>query len=442
MSGAGDEKGSRTYIDRIMDARPPAPATTPGPLRLTEGGGCMSLFGLPFLAAGVFLVGAATGAVPFENAGELPRWAPGVFLAMGAVFGAVGGTLALGRRWTTLDRSRKTLVREWGLVVPMRSEERWIGDHEAVVLHREEGDSDSADTWPVALRTRSAGELPLSSGTDYAAARAKAEAVARYLGVPLVDATTPRPSEAAIGRVGASLGERLRDGDEAAPDFPRPVRPRSQVTEHRGSAEIVLPAPPFARGRLVLVAATGGVFAWAAPGILRFFEATGTPGGVQVAALGFIAFVFVVVPVAGALGDLLRSVRGGTVVTVSPEGIVIEERGAWRSRFTRIAAEDVLGLDHATTDDAMAEAWAEGRRRVGSRQRAPASGPTPPPTPSSNPPIPGGREPGWARAVRRLVPSKGVIVKTRSGLVPLGAGLPDDEVRWLHGVVARGLGGS
>ncbi len=401
----------------------------------------MSLFGLPFLAAGAFLVGAATGAVPFENADEIPRWAPAVFLSMGAVFGAVGGALALGRRWTTLDRSRKTLVREWGLLVPMRSEERWIGDHEAVVLGRKEGDSDSADTWPVVLRTRSGEALPISGGTDFAAARAQAESVARYLGVPLVDATTPRPSETAAGRLGASLRDRLRDGDEEAPDFPRPVRPRSQVTQHRGSAEIALPAPPFARSRLVMAAASGGVFAWAAPGILRFFEATGTPGGVQVAALGFIASVFVVIPVAGALGDLLRSVRGGTLVTVSPEGIVIEERGAWRSRFTRIAAGDVLGLDHGTTDDAMAEAWAEGRRRVASRRRDQRSARTPPPTASSTPPSPVGREPGWARAVRRLVPSKGVLVKTRSGLVALGAGLPDDEVRWLHGVVARGLVG-
>lgn len=411
-----------------MLKRRPLPAAAPGPLRLREGGGCVSVFGLPFFGAGILLLLAATGVVPFENADELPAWAPPLVLLMGAVFAAVGGGLVLGRRWTTVDATRRKVLKEWGLLVPLRSEEHWIEDHDAVVLRRVEGDSDTADSWPLVLRARSGADLVLSSGTDFAKARAQAEEVARYLGFPLVDATTPRISETPPGLFGTALGERLRDGDEEAPAFPRPARPRSQVREHGGGAEIVLSPAPFARSRLVMLAASGAVFAWAAPGILRFFDATGTPGGVQVAALGFLALLFVVVPVVGALGDLLRSTRGGTVVTVSAEGVVIEERGALRSRITRIEADDVLGLDYATTDDALAAARADARERI---ER---TGRRPPPLAA------GGREPGWVGALSRLVPSKGVIVKTRSGLIPIGAGLPDDEVRWLQGVIARALG--
>jgi hypothetical protein len=44
--------------------------------------------------------------------------------------------------------------------------------------------------------------------------------------------------------------------------------------------------------------------------------------------------------------------------------------------------------------------------------------------------------------LRRLVASKGVIVKSRKGILSFGAGLPDDEVRYLHATVARALGGS
>jgi hypothetical protein len=41
----------------------------------------------------------------------------------------------------------------------------------------------------------------------------------------------------------------------------------------------------------------------------------------------------------------------------------------------------------------------------------------------------------------RVPPSDGVIVKCRAGLVPLGAGLPDDEVRYLYAVIGQALGG-
>jgi len=388
----------------------------------------MSLFGLPFLAAGVFLLLAATGVVPFENADELPGWAPAVVFLVGAAFSAVGGGLVFGRRWTTLDTGRRRIVKEWGLLVPLRREEHWIEDHEAVVLRRDEGDSDSADTWPVLLRARSGTDLVLSRETDFAKARGQAEEVARYLGFPLVDATTRQVSEAAADRVGASFRERLRDGDQEVWAPSRPPRLRSQVREHHSGAEIVIPGPGFARSRLVMLAASGTVFAWAAPGILRFFDATRTPHGVQMAALGFLGFFFVVLPLLGVVNELARSQRARTVVEVSSTGIVVEERGAWRSRFTRVSADDILGLDYGTTDDALAAAGADARRRLEH------SGRRPPPL------IPGGREPGWARALRRLVPSKGVIVKTRSGLIPVGAGLPDDEVRWLHAVVARALG--
>jgi hypothetical protein len=44
--------------------------------------------------------------------------------------------------------------------------------------------------------------------------------------------------------------------------------------------------------------------------------------------------------------------------------------------------------------------------------------------------------------LRRLVTSKGVIVKSRKGLHSFGTGLPDDEVRYLHAAVVRALGGS
>jgi len=50
--------------------------------------------------------------------------------------------------------------------------------------------------------------------------------------------------------------------------------------------------------------------------------------------------------------------------------------------------------------------------------------------------------PGWLLAgLRWLAKSKGIIVKSRNGLVTVGAGLPDEEIRYLYAVVLRVLGG-
>jgi hypothetical protein len=50
---------------------------------------------------------------------------------------------------------------------------------------------------------------------------------------------------------------------------------------------------------------------------------------------------------------------------------------------------------------------------------------------------PAGGAPAW---MRRLVKSRGIQVKCRQGIVAFGAGLPDDEVRYLHALVESALG--
>jgi hypothetical protein len=43
-------------------------------LELKTGGGCLGIFGLPFLLAGIFLLIAAWGLFPLANALEIPGW--------------------------------------------------------------------------------------------------------------------------------------------------------------------------------------------------------------------------------------------------------------------------------------------------------------------------------------------------------------------------------
>jgi len=414
-----------------MGASGPFRHLGPDRLQVREGGGCLSLFGLPFLAAGIFVTLIGARIVPIQNAGQVPAWAWPLILLMGLVFVAVGAGLVFGRRWTTLDAGRGIIRKQWGLLVPLRGEEYSLHDYEVVLLRFEAGDSDTADRFPVLLKARAGrADLALSSPTQYGESREQAAAVARFLGFPLVDTSTDHESVTHADRVDATFQERLRAGDDHREEAIRPLRMQSQVRESSRAVEIVIPGPGFRPGTLVGFAVSAGLLAYVAPQLHRFFRQTNTPKVVQFVFFGFAVLLFVVIPLLGVINSVVLAFRGRTLVTVSVEGIVIEERGAWRVKTTRLSAADILGLDYGTADAALASARHAAERRVTQAGRILPS------------PARGGAEPRWLSALRRLVPSKGIIVKSRSGLISFGAGLPDEEIRYLHAVVARALGGA
>jgi len=53
-----------------------------GCLEIREGGGCLTFFGLPFFAAGIFLALAVLGLAPLENAQSLDWWGKPPLIAM------------------------------------------------------------------------------------------------------------------------------------------------------------------------------------------------------------------------------------------------------------------------------------------------------------------------------------------------------------------------
>jgi hypothetical protein len=391
----------------------------PDRLEIREGGGCLSVFGVPFLAAGVFVTLIGARIVPVENARDIPLWAWPLIVLMGLVFVAVGGGLVLGRRWTILDAGRGTISKQWGLLVPMRGEAHSLASYDAVIVRFEAGDSDTADGYPILLRAKSGGtDLTLQSSTQYGESREGAAAVAKFLHFPLVDAVTTHESVLAADRADAPFPEQM---PEAAPrgDAARPLRMQSRVRESSRTVEIVLPGPGFNWRKLVGPAICVGALAYLAPEVLRFFRQTHTPEAVQMVFLGFAILIFVVIPLVSVLNAVRSAIRGRTLVTASPEGMVIEERGAWRAQWTRLPAAEILGLDYGTAEEAFDPARGDAARRDPARR---------------------GLAPRWIAMMRRLVRSKGITVKSRKGLFTFGAGLPDDEVRYLHTLVARALG--
>src|SRR5688572_24931839 len=106
----------------------------PGRLEVRDGGGCLSLFGLPFFCAGLAVMLISFGIIPLSNAHEVQWYAWPILFLMGAVFTTVGGVLVFGRTWTTFSTAERTVVVQYGLVVPMRAKTYPIGDYSAVLI--------------------------------------------------------------------------------------------------------------------------------------------------------------------------------------------------------------------------------------------------------------------------------------------------------------------
>jgi hypothetical protein len=380
---------------------PPAPLRQSAPysLELNEGGGWAMLFGLPFFVAGVFLLGAAVGYVPVNAHGQM--W-PRVLMALMCPFFVVpGGLLLFGRVWLTLDRSRGMLTRRMGLLVPMKTEERPLSDFKDVLMVVESGSK--ADTYPVKLRARDGKDFTISSSRQFGDAWTMAEYLARFLGLPLADQTTDHET---VVRVGESLRERL---GARLPTVAAPSTMQSEVRDSGRQLTIVIPDAKLPQVRSIFRFLPAAMALIVVPMVLRFLG--DTPWPMQAFVVIFVLMFFGIPSmVMSAVG---RRKRLGTTIMASSTGLVIERPGERQA----IAATDVLDVDYSTLES-MAQSVKASQADV-----APARS-----------------EEVVVRFLRKWVPSRGIIVKTRQGMVTFGEGLPDAELAYLQSVLRKALG--
>ncbi len=387
----------------------------------------MSVFGLPFFAAGVFMFLVTFGVVPVSNADEMPGWGWPALMLMGAAFTAVGGALVFGRSWTTIDRSQRAVIKQWGLVVPLKERTFPLEGYTAVTLGFVQGDSDTSDRFPVGLKARAGTDLPLCSFTVYGESRACAVAVAKHLHLDIEDASTDHAVRLSSSEADQSLQQRASRDPFRRETASRPPGARSQVSRETGQIRIVIP-----RSRLHPIVLAAGLIPLAiplfiGPPLAEFFRGSQTPDPVAWAFLGFITFFFGVVPAMTVMNGFLRSRRGATVVLVSPQGIGIQERGAWRtSTVASLDASDILDVDFSTRESTAVSARRAADQKALESHGSAAVGP---------------RTERLLASLARFAKGRGVTVKTRQGLTTFGEGLEDDEIRYLCGLVREGLGG-
>jgi len=401
-----------------------------GRLEIRDGGGGMAVFGLPFLAAGIFTMLGAAGIVPVNNGGTAPALARPLLALLGFLFSAAGGVLVFGRKWTTLDPMDRRIVRQWGALVPLRESVAALDDFSAVTIGFVRGDSDTADKFPVALKGRTGSDVTLFNATTYAEARAGAMAIARHLHVELEDASTDHPTRQAFDQLDRSFQSRMQRPGTAEPGVEPPANIRSIVTRDADQLQILIPAPRPGPIEIIAALAPLAIPAIFGPILVRTFVQTRTPIYFSGVFLGLFVFGFVVVPGMACLNTLLRSRRGLTMVAVSREGILIRRRRVWRTRtVASIEAAAIVDVDYSTRESAAASARHVAEQRALQTHGQAAVNLSP-------------RTERLLSALAGLVRSGGVTIKTNQGLTTFGEGLEDEEVRYLHAIVRRALRGA
>ncbi len=399
---------------------------SPEVLEVRTGGGCLSLFGLPFLAAGLFMAGGSLGVLPvkFDDGGN--AWARLVMFLMSVPFVAVGGGLWLGRHWIRVDLGRQTVTDLRGLLVPLRHKEQPLFPLDAVVLRHTPGDSDTAESFSIQLRGTGTADRQLASSSDFGAARAQAIELARFLRVPLVDDSGPRAVTLSAEAADMSWADRMRV--QAAPLAPlsRPVQLTSTLDLAPGTVTIDIPGPPLRATAFLGVLIPFAILAYAVPSLSEFFHRTKTPSFVGGAFLGFLFLVFGVIPALSAVSTVVGARRRRTRVIATPGGVTIEERAAWRTKTTRIEGSDLYEVELGTRALLARATQQEAGERVERVQHQLSTA---------------AREHTlrWADRLAAMTSSRGITLKAKHGLLTFGAGLPDEELAYLHALLQRAL---
>ena len=401
---------------------------SPGRLEIREGGGCLTLFGLPFLATGIFMMLSSLGVVTMHSDGEPVTKA--TLLALSVLFTFVGALLCFGRSITAIDIGQHVVTKQWRVLLPVRMWTYQLGDYTTVTLAFVRGDSDSADKYPIGLNGKSVAPLPLCSPTQYAEAHQCAAAVARHLGLDIEDTSTDHPSRVTASEVDAALQDRLRSTPSATAAALRPPVMMSDVSDDGGTVRIAIPMPP-----LHPLAAIGGLFpAAVAMGMLGWLGFLSSPrplAPIEWIFVGLLCAGFGVLPTASVVGRWLRSRVGRTIVTVSTEELRVQERGIFRTRtVAAFKASEILDVDYSSKESVILSARRSAEAETATMRKIPSSAST------------AGPSTEWVFAVlSRFLKGKGIIVKTRTGLRTFGEGLADDEIRYLHTLIQRALAG-
>jgi len=413
----------------MQGKNPPFYYRDAGTLELRSGGGCLSVFGIPFLLAGLFVMQIPLGIIPVKGPSGLLF---SIFIVLfGSVFAAVGAGLVFGRSGIILDRGRGRVVQWWGLLVPMKRVEHMLDLIRQVEMDFSRGDSDSADTWPVKL----AGEglpkpIAVVQPASFAEARQAAEELSRFLRKPLVDSSTGER----VTRDPENLDECWRDrvrrtGEAAVIVPPQPPGMRSRV-ERTGEGYVIhVPGPPIIWVHylpVVFRVAFAGAVAWFfLPAILTL----PMPDIIRYIFLGFVGLFFIAGPVVSALLNVLRLKNQFERITVTKVLLRVEALKRGNRTTVEIAVDELEDLVAPTTRAFIDTIEVPGMKKV-------------PLGDTGSPRMPDGRPvPRFILSLMKMAGSKGIVARSDKAVVEFAAGLDEAEETYLFALVRKTIAG-
>lgn len=166
----------------------------PDILKMKRGGGYLSVSGLPFLFAGLFVLQIPSGFIPVEI--EEGPIILALIMPLGLVFTIAGSALVLVRNGITINRRSRTITQWWGLLMPMKRTEYRLDAFDCVRLDFYAGDRNSDDTYTINL-IGSGHSTPfyIPSPGDYEGAHQMAEQLSRFLDIPFEDTVAEKPAD-------------------------------------------------------------------------------------------------------------------------------------------------------------------------------------------------------------------------------------------------------
>jgi len=398
-------------------------------LEMTSGGGCLSIFGIPFLLAGLFIMQIPLGLIPVEQESE--PWLRLFSPVFGGIFAAVGTALVFGRYGLIMDRTRGRVIQWWGLLVPMKRREYLLEAIGQVDLDFSRGDSDSADTWPVTL---SGGVLPkpviVTQPTEFAEAKRFAEELSRFLNKPLVDSSTGERVTRDPDHLDESYRDRVRRTKEAAaPMPPQPPEMRTRV-EHTGEGLVFhIPGPDLRWYHYFPVAISLAIAASVAFIFLPAIRTLPMPENLRYVVLGVVGLLFVAVPVLSALLHVLRLKNQFERVTVTKAFLRVETLKQGKRSSAKIPMDELEDLAAPSMRSAMESIEMPGKKKV-------FLGDTGTPRMSDGRPVP-----RIFLSLMKLAGSRGIIARSDKAVIEFAQGLEEAETLYLFALIRKNIAG-
>jgi hypothetical protein len=411
---------------RMAGKKSPFTYRDEGTLEIRSGGGCISLFGTPFLLAGLFIMQIPLGLIPVQDRPEGPLVAVFIVL-LGSVFAAVGAALVFGRSGVVLDRGRGRIVQWWGLLVPMKRVEHMLEAVRRVEMNFSEGDSETSDRWPVRL----AGDgipkpIVVASPTDFSEARQTAEELARFLHKPLVDTSTGEPVTRDPEHLDEPWRERIRRTGEARAPMPsQPPGMRSRIERTGEGCVFHIPGPPLG-ARHTIPALIPVVFAAAVAWF--FLPALLTlpmPDWVRYFFLGFVGLFFIAGPVLSALLNVMRLRNQFERVTVTKAFLRVEALKQGKRSTVEIPVDELEDLVAPTAKSLLDSVEVPGMKKM-------------PLGDTGTPRMPDGRPvPRFLLSLIKMKGSKGILARSDKTVVEFAAGLDEAETAYLFALTRK-----